>query len=358
MKVAIRYFTGTGNTARAATLMEGVFRNASWTVDRRELRSRMVDPYGGIEDAELLVVAFPALGFSPPIVVRKWIKHLPKASKSGKSVGGERLAATLCVGGAVFVKDRYIPGWSAGAPFSASRAIEHRGWKIAGIGEVSYPENWTQVSNPPNEKDAAAIRAKNDPDTRAFAASLAKGENPWLQRTKTGRFSMVGIAALFRLVGRRMLGRLFVADASCTGCGLCARACPAVAIRMKRGRPRWNLRCVACNRCINICPVKSIRTSSLALGLQLAFAIGSAVVALSAPLSPDIPIPARGAIRAALIIALTIFQLGPFSWLLAILSRMKRLRAAFSSSFMADFRRYIAPDFRPSESEGNVARRA
>jgi ferredoxin len=351
MKVAIRYFTGTGNTARAATLMQKTFQSAGWTVDRREIRSRMADPYSGIEDAELLVVAFPALGFSPPVVVRTWLKRLPKAGKARKPVAGERRAAVLCVGGAIVVKGRYVPGWGAGAPFNAERSLIHRGWTVTGVGEVSYPENWLQVSNPPNEAEAADIRARNDPEVRAFAAALAQGESPRLDRSTTGRLAMAGIAPLFRLGGRRMLARLFIADSSCTGCGLCARTCPAVAIRLRRGRPRWNLRCAACNRCINICPMKSIRTSSLNLAFHLAFAICTTAAALSFPLPDEFTLPLRGLIRAAAILLLFIFQIGPYSWLLAILGRVKKLRGAFSASFMAGYRRYLAPDFKPTGTE-------
>jgi ferredoxin len=120
---------------------------------------------------------------------------------------------------------------------------------------------------------------------------------------------------------------------------------------MKRGRPRWNTRCVACNRCINLCPSKSIVTSTLALGLQLSFAILSVAAALSFPLSDELHILGRGAVRAAALVALTIFQLGPYSWLLARISRGKRSRRAFEASFMADYRRYLAPDFKPTGTE-------
>lgn len=351
MKVAIRYFTGTGNTAHAVALIENAFRNSGWTVDRRELRSRLVDPYAGIEDASLLVVAFPALGFSPPVLVRSWLFKLPRAAKLKKGPPLPRNAAVLCVGGALVEKGRYVPGWGAGAPFSAKRILARRGWTVAGVGEVSYPENWTQVSNPPGKADADLIRAENDPKVRAFAASLLAGNRPSLQRSAVGSFAMGFIAAMFRLVGRRILGRLFIADASCTGCELCARTCPALAIRMRKGRPRWNLRCLSCNRCINACPTKSIKTSSLALGLHLTFAIGTTAAALSFPLSDELLLPLRGLTRAAALLAFFLIQIGPFSALLAVLGRSKKLRGAFSASFMADYRRYLAPDFKPTGME-------
>ena len=64
-------------------------------------------------------------------------------------------------------------------------------------------------------------------------------------------------------------------EEKCNGCGLCARLCPSRAIRLRNGRPVWNLRCVSCNRCVNVCPSKSIVTSSLTVGLQLAASVFS-----------------------------------------------------------------------------------
>lgn len=50
----------------------------------------------------------------------------------------------------------------------------------------------------------------------------------------------------------------FTTDA-CTGCGLCARDCPAGVISMKAGRPVWSEGCFQCLRCINACPAKAIQ---------------------------------------------------------------------------------------------------
>lgn len=53
--------------------------------------------------------------------------------------------------------------------------------------------------------------------------------------------------------GRRT--RNFVLDDGCTGCGLCARRCPAGAIEMAGGRPRWvKDSCYLCFRCLHHCP--------------------------------------------------------------------------------------------------------
>ncbi|MFA6507250.1 MAG: EFR1 family ferrodoxin [Treponemataceae bacterium] len=346
MKIAIRYFTGTGNTARACSIAAKEFEAAGYTVDTQELRAAMPSPYIGIEGADLLLVAFPVLGFSPPVTLLRWLARLPK-QKGAK-------AATLAIGGATYLGDRYIPGWGADAAFSAARSLRRRGREILGIGETSYPDNFTQVTNPPTEKQCAAIRQINDPTVAKFVKKLIdhmknSGPKPMLKRSKKIRVPFAAIAFLFRWFGRPTLARTYVSDDSCTGCGLCARNCPARAIKLRRGRPSWNLRCVACNRCINICPSKSILTSSVALALHLLFAIFTFALALSLPLPRELLTPARAGIRILLLIAFFIVQIGPLSFLLRFLARNEKSHSLFEASFTKKFRRYKAEELKTRE---------
>lgn len=347
MRASIRYFTGTGNTARAAELLREEFEAAQWQADAQELTTGR-DAYAGIEGADLLVVAFPALGFCPPVALSRWIAKLPRSPK--------RKAAVLCVGGATFVRGLYIPGWGADAPFSAARKLARRGREIVGIAEVSYPENFTMLSNPPDDDQSEEIRRRNDPAVRGFARELVRspdgtgpGEPPILKRSAIARLLVGIVGALFRLGGRRVLARLLVADETCTGCGYCVRACPVKAIRLRKGEVRWSLRCVACNRCVNVCPSGSIVASSAALALHLAFSVAAAAAALSVPLPQDLLPAGRGAIRALLLAAGLFAQLGPFSFLVGALARVPALEPFFRRSFMKRYRRYRAPDFRPGE---------
>ena len=52
----------------------------------------------------------------------------------------------------------------------------------------------------------------------------------------------------------------FHASDACVGCGRCARACLANAIRMEDKRPTWVRRtCFMCFGCLRLCPVMAIR---------------------------------------------------------------------------------------------------
>ncbi len=52
----------------------------------------------------------------------------------------------------------------------------------------------------------------------------------------------------------------FFLDDGCTGCGLCAKRCPAQAIEISDGRPKWvKERCELCLRCLHHCPQFAIQ---------------------------------------------------------------------------------------------------
>jgi Pyruvate/2-oxoacid:ferredoxin oxidoreductase delta subunit len=66
----------------------------------------------------------------------------------------------------------------------------------------------------------------------------------------------------YLLVGRPLLGKLFIADERCTSCGICAKTCPFGAIRMlgtSKARPYWTWDCESCMRCMNVCPESAIQ---------------------------------------------------------------------------------------------------
>jgi ferredoxin len=54
------------------------------------------------------------------------------------------------------------------------------------------------------------------------------------------------------------LDKSFNTTKTCNGCGLCAKACPAVNIVMTNGRPVWQHRCQQCFACLQWCPQEAV----------------------------------------------------------------------------------------------------
>ena len=51
----------------------------------------------------------------------------------------------------------------------------------------------------------------------------------------------------------------FYADERCSGCGTCAKVCPTRNISIQERQPVWNHHCHGCNACVVYCPQKAIQ---------------------------------------------------------------------------------------------------
>lgn len=350
----ILYYSATGNTYRGLSLVAEALRARGYEPAWRDL-AKGLSPFGGAgsapDEGDLVLVGFPALGFSAPEPVLRALRGLPRLL-------GVQAAALCACGGSAF-GGKILRGWAGGAVPEIERLLLRKGMTVLASAEASYPENWRQVSRPAQGELREALVAMGDADARSFAASLTRaldgGPPERLRRGPLVLALMSPVAWLFRSLARKCLARLFTADAACTGCGLCARSCPAQAIRMKGGRPSWGLACSACNRCINACPEGAIQTSNLRLGFfalvnvavgVLGFRAGGRLVAaLGAALGLRLPGIVGALAGFALYCGLTLVQLGPLDALLRLLERSPALKGAFYRSFTKGFPRYLAPGF-------------
>ena len=331
MKAVIHFFSGTGNTARAAEIVAARLEAAGYEVARRAIAGG-TEPPAGVPD--LTVVAFPIWAWAAPHFVLEYVRRLPK--------GQGAAAAALATCG----------GFGAQGVGEMERALRRRGYRVVASGEAVYPDNWLLAVNPPTGTELEDALAEGDRVVRLFADNCTSDE-PVRFRCGWGHVLWSWpIARLFRLCGRRFLGKFFVADDRCTACGLCAAACPAQAIRMSGApaRPRWDANCAGCYRCINLCPAQAIQISiprlAIHVGLNLALTVGWMWILSVWP--GRFPLVCGAA--TAVYVALTVFQLIAVDGLLRVLETRPALRRFFAASYTKNFRRYRAPGFRPGPS--------
>ena len=327
MQAVIYFFSGTGNTARAAGIVAARLETAGWDVARQAIAGG-AEPPAGIPD--LTVVAFPIWAWAPPHFVLEFVRRLPH--------GQGAKAAVLATCG----------GFGAQGVGEMERALRRRDYRIVASGEAVYPDNFLLAVNPPTGTDLDDALAAGDRDLSLFANNDKDGESP---RFRCGWGHVLWswpIARLFRIFGRRFLGKFFVADDRCTACGQCAAECPVRAIRIDGApaRPRWGTNCAGCYRCIQLCPAQAIQVSVARLAIHLGVNLALTVGWVWAMVAWRERLPLAVAAATAAFAALTVLQLTALDGLLRGLERRPALRRVFTASYTESFGRYRAPGFR------------
>ncbi|MBU1077206.1 MAG: EFR1 family ferrodoxin, partial [Spirochaetes bacterium] len=248
MDTIIHYFTGTGNTLHAVRMIQDRLKKAGHKVTIQRISYGVRSP-----EAEfgLHVIAFPTYSWTAPAVVQDYIRRMPD--------GQGRKAAVFTTYG----------GNPLGAPEFIHRKLKARGYDVMITGGALYPDNWTQMVNPPDKAKAGQMIKQGEKMTREFAEKLIKGQRSYFKHSFLNWFWTGVIGSLFILFGRRGMGLLFYADSGCNSCGICEKTCPVQNIRMKGNknpRPVWKFSCEDCCRCINVCPKNAVNTSLLRTG--------------------------------------------------------------------------------------------
>lgn len=337
MKARIHFFSGTGNTARAVRLLATQLAASGYEVAEAAIDPRAAPP-AGIPD--LTVVAFPIWSWAAPHFVLDYLRRLPRAE-------GARTAVLATCG-----------GFGAQGVGEVERTLRRRGYQVVVSGEAVYPDNWTMAVNPPTGTELEEALAAGDRDLSMFANIDQDGAS---QRFCCGWRHVLWsrpIALLFRWCGRRFMGKFFMADGKCTGCGQCAAMCPARTIRLegRPSRPRWATNCTGCYRCINLCPAQAIQISVpllvIHLGLNLALTVWwffwvAWLYHQVAPLPGVMGFGLAVIWALAIFIVLTMVQLTAVDAGLHWLATRPALRGFFERSYTKNFRRYRAPGFQP-----------
>jgi ferredoxin len=337
MRYTCFYYSATGNTERAVTLLRRKLEAAGSTVDVTRIRKGVRAPDIGGYDG--VIVAFPVLSFAPPVFVKRFIRSIPEGKGLPAHVlavdgGGGRSAAALAV-----------------------RLLERRGFRAVVSGRATYVENWTQAFQPPGPEAVAVITAQGDAMAVAFAEAVLSGKPGAGSVDRKVSVIDTAVGFLFGAVGRRFFGKVYYADEDCNACGLCVRGCPSGTILLaegKRARPFWKADCEDCNACINMCPTRAINTSIGRLVVLLSFILAAAWAGIGAYFKYAKPLIA-GAIPPALcagidmIAVLVVLYLahalpiGPVDrYFLRFVQRIPGVRKFFSWTFTKSWRRYRA----------------
>ncbi len=244
MKKAIIYvFTGTGNTRIAADQIAQALSAHDITTTVWEARmpfSSAPDPNG----FDIAGFGYPIHAFNTPQFFLRFAKTLPKVS-----------------GMPTFIFK------TSGEPFRFNNASSRPLVRI--LRKKGFvPMLETHLLMPYNimfrYKDALVkqMYLHTHGMARVISNKVAAGQT---QKLRYHPLTIL-LSYIFRLqwFGAWVNGPMIHAKKTlCTGCGKCAKACPAGNIRMKDGIPRFSYHCTMCMRCVFRCPTDAIRPGFL-----------------------------------------------------------------------------------------------
>lgn len=236
-----RYFSGTGNTEIAAKHVAQAFIELGWRVEL--IRAEDVNKEKiqlDINQYDLIGLGSQVIGYGIPGVVRKFARALP-AAPDNKKVFIFRTAGGV-------VPSNY------NASKKLIRILKHKHYDVCYEELFAIGANWIAKYDDVIMKQLyiATIRK-----ITCMCEAIERGERHFYETGITLRIKM-GVIAAFSSKILLLLGKDAVIDQSCTGCGLCAKQCPAENISIKKGKVKFHASCSACLRCVYSCPNHAI----------------------------------------------------------------------------------------------------
>ena len=239
----IYYFSGTGNTRTAAEMVGEALEKRGVKATLFDVRRPLID----IPDPDMFDAAgfaYPIHAFNTPRFFLRFADMLPKAP-----------------GRTAFIFK------TSGEPFrlndASSRALmrklRRKGFRVVSDVHMLMPYNI--MFRYPD-----AIARQMYLHTRDMAELTAKKLLDGSSRVERCSPLIYAVSLIFRIqwFGAFLNGPLIHAKKDlCTGCGLCAKRCPAQNITMVNGLPRFSHHCTMCMSCSYYCPKDAVRPGFL-----------------------------------------------------------------------------------------------
>ncbi len=235
-RVAIIYFSGTGNTEKVANLYFDEFEKRGIKCDLFSLPLKTAVDFSAYD---LLGVGYPVHAFNTPEIVLSFVKTMQKTplkrvfvfKTSGEplklnDVSSLKLIKLLAKRG-YLVQQEYHYIMPYDIIFRHSDYMADKMWKT------------TSALVPINCKE------------------ILHGV-----KTKKKKFFLGGTFAFIMSIehfGARLNGRFYKVKSSCIKCGKCIKICPTENITEQDGKIVFGKKCIMCTRCAFFCPTDSIK---------------------------------------------------------------------------------------------------
>jgi ferredoxin len=237
-KVAIFYFSGTGNTEFISKLIRDnmiKYKTDLYRVEDILNNDKEVD----INSYDIISIGFPSYGFNPPKIVIDFSKKLSQ-------VDHKKVFLFLTCAGPCYLNDV--------AFFGIKNILRRKGYAIIYEKTICMPANILLKYDDEIVKriyDAAIKRVE----------LMTKDISNNIMKVRNDRFFPYLFQWLLFFVERIAIQTVpldFTVEKQCIKCMKCIRICPRKNIIIK-GRIKHGLKCEACYRCVYSCPQKAIK---------------------------------------------------------------------------------------------------
>jgi flavodoxin/Fe-S-cluster-containing hydrogenase component 2 len=234
LKIALFYFSGTGNTEKIGEVIASELAESNAKVDvfnitsyKERQKNHDFSPYDAI------ILGFPIYAWRAPKVVREWLKSLD---------GQKKQCATFFTYGGVAV---------GSAHYDIKEILDESHFILIGTSEFPGRHTfnlagWDFLENRPDKYDFEIAKefARNIlKKFRQEEINRIKIENPMISQKLLERFES----------REKTLPKPSRRGRECSMCRICEDVCPSMAMNADTGEPD-NSKCLRCLRCIINCP--------------------------------------------------------------------------------------------------------
>lgn len=239
----IVYYTGTGNSRRAAQLLANRLREELFDVFPCLKEDRRLE----LQSERPWIFVAPTYGWQLPHVFRDLIL-------AGNLRGSRDAYFVMTCGAGVGNAETYL-----------RQLCDKKGLVFKGLFPLVMPENYIAMFPVPDDRAASAIIKKADKRLETIVPTLAEGRP--LPPVKAGLAGKALSSLVNNIFTRGVVtAKPFRATEKCIGCGKCAAVCPRNNVTLENGHPKWSAECIHCMACISYCPEKAIEYGKKSVG--------------------------------------------------------------------------------------------